>query len=91
MLKPEDRILNAQALAALAQKRVQRPNIEDLPTAFDNIQAGNLPDAFYDHVNDRVYVRILDKQGQPSAQYRAEDAIDPDPLNRSYRTVEDDV
>lgn len=95
-LTDEQRNLTGQQTAALNQQRSQRPNMQDLPTAFDNIQQARqsgdpslMPDSFYDHVYERVYVQLLDSAGNPSGNYRALDTIDPNPANRTYKTVED--
>ena len=48
-----------------------------------------LPESFYDHVHDRAYIQLQDKDGNPSGQYRAIDAIDPNMNNRKFRTIKE--
>lgn len=89
-LTAEQQTLDSTALASLATHRGSRPLMEDLPTAYANIQAGSAPDSYYDHVNDRVYIRLKDPDtGAPLNEYKALDIIDPTPANRAFRTVED--
>lgn len=88
-LNERQRNLNGQDIARLNQHRAGRPNMRSLPEAVDEMAQGSMPHTFYDHVHDRVYVLILREDLTPSGQYRALDAIDPDPANRGYITVED--
>ena len=100
-LKANTRALNGQDRARLAQERAKKPeraNMRELIPAFNEIAASRaakdksmLPECYYDHVNDRAYVLLVDPDtGDRLTSYRAVDMIDHIPAaNRKQRTVED--
>ena len=98
MARPE-RFMNLDEgdRARLVQKRVRRPSIDDLPTAHGKMRQARqsrdfsiLPDSYYDHLHDRVYIRLINPvTGEPLTTYRAEDMLEPNINNRRQRTVED--